>query len=286
MYAYTMSNPQEGAPPQGQAPTATQATPSTTLPVPVEVSRLRSADFALLAGALAKAQLRIGNAEKNAENPHFKKPYADLASIREAFRVPLAENEIAFSQVVHTNGRGEMVVTTMLLHTSGQYLEGSIRFKAEDNNPQGTGSKITYMKRYAAAAITGVAASDDDDDGEWAQGRGQEPQRTQGGPRREDQRQRPPQAQQRGAVAPKTAEPPAAAAVDDKADEKLLLIKSWTERIEAAKDKETLKVIANEIGDGPFPQHSQARVTLLAAWTKAMRVIDPNHGKKQQPQAQ
>lgn len=170
-------NAQAPSDPRGPRPeTRTQLPPDRNAPpgapVPVEATLLRSAEFALLAGALAKAQLRIGSAEKNAENPHFKKPYADLASIREAFRVPLAENEIAFTQVVWTNPRGEMVVTTMLLHTSGQFIEGAIRFKPEDNNPQGTGSKLTYMKRYAAAAITGVAASDDDDDGEGAQGRG------------------------------------------------------------------------------------------------------------------
>lgn len=263
-----MGNITEG----GAAEAAPQINQTTaTPPAPVEVSRLRSADFAKLAGALAKAQLRIGNAEKNAENPHFKKPYADLASIREAFRIPLAENDIAFTQVVSTNSRGEMVVTTMLLHVSGQYLEGSIRFKAEDNNPQGTGSKLTYMKRYAAAAITGVAASDDDDDGEGAQGRGQSQQNRgrETAPARQAQARQPAQQPQSSA---KPAEPPAEA--HDPAQ--LATIKlAWEDAMKRATDAATLKAIAGEIGKGPFPKGSEEWTALLATYGMEMKRIDP-----------
>ena len=48
-----------------------------------------SESIALLAGALAKAQLQIEPASKNATNPHFRSHYADLASIWDACRGPL-----------------------------------------------------------------------------------------------------------------------------------------------------------------------------------------------------
>ena len=41
----------------------------------------RSESINEIAAALAKAQAEIVAAEKNAENPHFKSNYADLAAV-------------------------------------------------------------------------------------------------------------------------------------------------------------------------------------------------------------
>lgn len=100
-------------------------------------------------------------AKKDAVNPHFKSSYADLASIIEACRKPLAENGLAVAQVVTTDPKG-VTVTTRLLHVSGECIEAPCWMPVAQQTPQAYGSAITYGRRYSLAAMVGVAAEDDD----------------------------------------------------------------------------------------------------------------------------
>lgn len=115
-----------------------------------------------LAAALSKAQGQIKGAAKDSTNPHFKSSYADLASVWEACRAALSENGIAVIQTPHTDEAGNCHVVTMLTHSSGQYVRDSFSLPPTKPDPQGYGSAITYMRRYALAAIVGVAPEDDD----------------------------------------------------------------------------------------------------------------------------
>lgn len=124
-----------------------------------------------LFGALAKAQGEIRNAAKDSANPHFKSKYADLSSIADACRVPLSKNGLSVIQIPHNQG-DDVAVTTILGHSSGQWIKGRIAVKPVKFDAQGAGSVITYLRRYALAAMAGVAPGDDDD-GEAAMGRGQ-----------------------------------------------------------------------------------------------------------------
>ena len=114
-----------------------------------------------LAGALSKAQGEIKGAAKDSNNPFFKSSYADLSSIWTACRAPLAKNGLA---VIQTASFGEHGVTvcTRLVHASGQWVEDDLTVMPGKMDPQGIGSTITYLRRYALAAITGVAPEDDD----------------------------------------------------------------------------------------------------------------------------
>ncbi len=122
-----------------------------------------------LFAALARAQGEIRNAAKDALNPHFKARYADLASIADACRAPLAKNGISVVQMP-TNGGNAIKVTTLLGHASGQWMSSTISVSQTKLDPQAIGSAITYLRRYSLAAMTGVAPGDDDD-GEAAMGR-------------------------------------------------------------------------------------------------------------------
>lgn len=122
-----------------------------------------------LAAALSKAQSEIKGAIKDAENPFFKNVYADLASVWDAIRVPMAANNLAVSQTTSVTENGTVLVTT-LLHSSGEWIEGTYPLYAKDNSPQSLGSAVTYARRYALQAIMGVAPIEDD--GEAAEGRG------------------------------------------------------------------------------------------------------------------
>jgi hypothetical protein len=136
----------------------------------VEFSDYRtSGDVGHLFAALAKAQGEIKNAAKDSQNPHFKSRYADLASVVEACRSPLAKNGIAVVQVPHNEG-DSIGVTTVLGHSSGQWISGRIAVKPAKWDAQGVGSVTTYLRRYGLAAMAGVAPADDDD-GEAAVGR-------------------------------------------------------------------------------------------------------------------
>ncbi len=121
-----------------------------------------SDELGLLAAALAKAQALIKPAIKDATNPHFKSKFADLASVWEAIRVPLATNGLAVSQLPTVDGN-KVTVTTLLLHASGQWIRSDLTMVVAQNTPQGIGSCITYARRYALSAVVGVVAELDDD---------------------------------------------------------------------------------------------------------------------------
>ena len=125
-----------------------------------------------LATALAKAQGMMQTAKKDSSNPFFKSVYADLASVWEACRQALSTNGLCVIQTTD-NDNGSVIVITTLVHAGGQWIRGKLRIKPVKDDPQGTGSAITYARRYALAAIVGVAPDEsEDDDGEGAMGRG------------------------------------------------------------------------------------------------------------------
>lgn len=130
---------------------------------------LQSDNINELAKALSIAQGTIGNASKDAANPFFKSKYSTLASVREACKEALAKNGLAVIQHPTVTDKGTFLCTT-LVHSSGQWIRGFLPIKPVKDDPQGLGSAITYMRRYALAAITGVAP-DDDDDGNAASGK-------------------------------------------------------------------------------------------------------------------
>ena len=122
-----------------------------------------SESIALLAGALAKAQLQIEPASKNATNPHFRSHYADLASIWDACRGPLNTNGLSIVQFPCDGDVGRTGLCTMLLHSSGEYISEVVTTRSQKDDPQGLGSALTYLRRYALAAVVGVTATEDDD---------------------------------------------------------------------------------------------------------------------------
>lgn len=123
-----------------------------------------------LATALAKAQGVMGGALKDAANPFFKSKYADLESVWSACRKALSDNALAVMQTTDWVPEQGVRIITTLVHSSGQWMRGVLPILAKDQTPQGTGSAITYARRYALAAMVGVYQTDDD--AEAAHGRG------------------------------------------------------------------------------------------------------------------
>jgi hypothetical protein len=123
-----------------------------------------------LAAALSKAQALIQPASKDAENGGFKNAktgkaskYADLAAVWEAVRGPLTSNGLSVIQLPSDADQGRIALTTMLLHSSGQYISATFSIKLMQDTPHGVGSGLTYLRRYGLGAVTGVVADEDDD---------------------------------------------------------------------------------------------------------------------------
>jgi hypothetical protein len=123
----------------------------------------RSDSIANLAAALVKAQHEARNAVKSGLNPHFKNKYAPLEEVVQVAKDALNTHGIAFVQGGEPTEGDTLSLSTMLLHTSGEWIESNITMRPVRNDPQGIGSCITYARRYALAAICGIASDDDDD---------------------------------------------------------------------------------------------------------------------------
>lgn len=119
-----------------------------------------------LTTALAKAQAVMTGAKKDAENPHFRSKYADLASVWEACRDALTKNGLSVVQSPRLVGVGEsgwlVEVETTLFHASGQFLSDTLAVPVTKVDAQGVGSALTYARRYSLSAFVGVAPEDDD----------------------------------------------------------------------------------------------------------------------------
>lgn len=124
---------------------------------------LKSEQINELAAALAKAQGQIEGAKKSSSNPFFKSKYADLAECWNTCREALTANEISVIQMPEEiNENGRLNITTMLAHSSGQYISSTLTMTVTKLDPQAIGSAITYGRRYALAAMVGLAQEDDD----------------------------------------------------------------------------------------------------------------------------
>jgi hypothetical protein len=142
-----------------------------------------------LFGALSQAQAEIEIAIKDSNNPFYNSKYADLPTVWAACRPALVKNNLSIIQSIQSEGN-DFFLVTWLGHKSGQYIQSCAKIakpkprKGEsidiEWNVQTVGSGITYMRRYALAAMVGVVQ--DDDDGEIAMNRNkrENPQPTEG----------------------------------------------------------------------------------------------------------
>ena len=123
---------------------------------------LQSESVKELNTALAKAQGELFAAKKDSINPHFKSKYADLASVWEACREALSSNGLSVTQMPAEFQNNVMTLVTRISHSSGEWLEQTMTCPVGKPDPQGIGSCLTYMRRYALAAVVGVYQDDDD----------------------------------------------------------------------------------------------------------------------------
>ena len=120
--------------------------------------------------AFIAAQHEIEAVKKNAENTHIGTMYADLSAIIEAVRPILKNHGLGYTQKPQPSQSKEARLTTRIIHVSGEWFESTITVPAtvfnkagiEILNAQTYGAAMTYGRRYALAAMLGIATEDAD----------------------------------------------------------------------------------------------------------------------------
>jgi len=113
--------------------------------------------------ALVRVQASGLTAKMDRENPFFKSRYATLASVWDTIRTPLEQNGLAVLQHPSVRDDGTVMVTTELVHVSGEHRVSTVCAKPVKQDVQTIGSTITYLRRYGLCAMLGVVADADDD---------------------------------------------------------------------------------------------------------------------------
>jgi hypothetical protein len=120
--------------------------------------------------ALVEAQKEMGSAHKGSRNPFFQSTYADLSEVIEVCKDAMNKNGLAILQPIATGEKG-VVVTTLLTHTSGEWLSSSVDFPVGKLDSQEYGKAISYGRRYSLLSFLSIpteAETMKDDDGETA----------------------------------------------------------------------------------------------------------------------
>ncbi|MEB2343186.1 MAG: ERF family protein [Deltaproteobacteria bacterium] len=126
-----------------------------------------------LAAALVSALGELRNvaadarADVRTDKGNYSYAYATLGQVLELARPVLARHALAIVQIPLVADPRSAGVRTIVLHASGAALETELLLPVTRADAQGVGSALTYARRYALAALLGIA-TDDDDDGQAA----------------------------------------------------------------------------------------------------------------------
>lgn len=129
-----------------------------------------------LAAALAAFQAEYPTVRKDKtalvthDKGSYRYSYADLAEISPVVMPLLGKHGLSFSSRPMLDEHGRFVLRYELLHASGETRGGDYPLPDPSRaGAQSIGSAITYARRYALNAVTGLAPDDgSDDDGQAA----------------------------------------------------------------------------------------------------------------------
>jgi hypothetical protein len=118
-----------------------------------------------LVPALIRAKETLAPVLKTGKNAHLKNTYADLNDVTAAADCALTAEMLVVVQG-GTEIDGATYLSTMLIHSSGQWIRGLLPLVAEAqkgvNLQQATGSAISYMRRYGLVSLLQMQQTDDD----------------------------------------------------------------------------------------------------------------------------
>lgn len=106
---------------------------------------------------LFQVKLEIGKLIKNEINPFFQSKYFDVNQLIEHVEPLLHKNNLLLMQPIKDN----KVISTITDIDSGESVTSEIELPVFQD-PQKTGSAITYYRRYTLQSLLGLQAEDDD----------------------------------------------------------------------------------------------------------------------------
>lgn len=118
------------------------------------------ADLAAAWVAATRALEMIPKTRKVSAGP-IRYSYADLGDVLATAMPILGANDLLVTQSVDCT-ETDVLVTTTMLHASGQYISSTPVRMPIGKTAQATGSSITYARRYGLMAFLGLATDDDD----------------------------------------------------------------------------------------------------------------------------
>jgi hypothetical protein len=125
---------------------------------------IKSEQLNELASALVKAQSEIEGAKRDSKAHGYS--YSDLATVIAAVKPALNKHGLSFTQLIEESESNSVKVTTLLLHSSGQYLGSTGSTEIPEmkgcNLAQRAGAAQSYLKRYQLQALTGLPTEDND----------------------------------------------------------------------------------------------------------------------------
>ncbi len=139
---------------------------------------------------IRKSERATVRAEKDGKVTVYSYTYANLAGVTKIAMPLLGKYGLSFSAKPTLNPQGKFVLAYVLRHSpSGETDEGEWPLPA-NGTPQQIGGHITYARRYALCAVTGIAPEEDDDDAAAASQQEQERPSQQGRGKTAQRRQR------------------------------------------------------------------------------------------------
>ncbi|MEU4391618.1 ERF family protein [Kribbella sp. NPDC023855] len=115
-----------------------------------------------LPAIVAREVAKVTGETKQGKPVSYTYKYAGLATVAASVLPLLGKHGLSFT-AWPTLIANRFVLRYELLHASGQRLGGLYPLSEDVRSPQAMGSQITYARRYALCAVTGVSPEDDDD---------------------------------------------------------------------------------------------------------------------------
>lgn len=103
------------------------------------------------------AKQEIGKVYKNANNPHFKRSYADLNAILQTVEPILLAHGLLLMQPINDG----CVITRIFDPETATCVESSMRLP-DATTPQQMGSAVSYYRRYSLTSLLCLQTTDDD----------------------------------------------------------------------------------------------------------------------------
>ncbi len=120
----------------------------------------RSESITNLAKALCAVQSELEPAPKNSNGYNYE--YTDLTDIVKAVCPVITRHGLCFSQSPTEFTDSKVGVVTLLMHTSGEWIESTMTLPVSKATAQEIGSAITYAKRYSLSALVGLVYENED----------------------------------------------------------------------------------------------------------------------------